>query len=302
MNKKNILFCMVLLMSAGLMCDAALSSFDGDVNNFDKVVKYLDKNIDDYYRELSTVKDADKQREIIALRKEMERLVLKIDAGDIQNEELRKKIVALRRFVLKKKSKNQFVVNNFDRPGNNRLGSTIGIEYAGVRNSVSPWIDYSFRKDNKRAGKKVISFEYDITEGPVLFFNDVTRHHPFKRYNAIEFKIKSDSSAILVQFACENGITHNYVVSQLTGAWQTVTISFEELSNYDAFDYRRIKRINFILHDGITDTLIGTFSLNDMVLKKIGVKGAHVVSKHIINYEVEGTVPLGTNKSFMQQK
>jgi len=302
MNKKRILSGIILVLGLFFMYSEVQSSFDGDVNDFDDVVKYFDKNIDDYHRDLSTVKNHDKQREIIALRKEMERLVLKIDAGDISNEKLRKKIITLRRGALKKKNRDVFVINNFDRPGNNRLGGSIGIECDGERPSVSPWIDYSFRKDSKRSGKKVMYFEYDITEGPVLFFNDVNIHYPFKRNNAFEFKIKSDSHAILVQIACENDLRHDYVVSELTGEWQTVIISFEQFGNYELFDYQTIKRVNFILRDDITEILSGSFSLNDLVLKKIGAKGAHIISKHNINYEVEGTVPLGTNKSFIRQK
>ena len=302
MITNRVLYIMIFVVMIMCIQKNVYSAFDGDENDFDAVVKYLKHNIDDYYHDLSQIKSSDKRREVIELRKEMERLVLKIDAGDIKDEELRKKIIALRRIALKKRSRTEFVINNFDRPGTNQLGGKMGTEFDGEYLYTSPWLMYSFHDEEKRVGKKVIVLEYDITEGPVLFFNEVKIHYPFKKYNALGFKIKSDSNTILMQLECEKKIVHDYVVSELTRDWQTIIIPFEKFSNYELFDSGKITRINFVLDDAITETLSGTFSLNDLILKNIEEKGAQIVPHHVIAYEVEGAVPLGTNKSFIQQK
>ncbi len=302
MLRNIIIFSIAILVIIGSNSKIVFGIFEGDENNFKDVAKYLEGNMDEYLCDLSKIKSSKERREIIRLRKEMERLALKIDAGDIKDDELRKKIVALRRKAFKKINRDEFVINNFDRHGNNRLGGEIGTEFSGEYLYNSPWLNYSLEDEENRVGKKVINFEYDINEGPVTFYSEVKLHQQFKKNNAIGFKIKSEADAILVQFECEEGLRHDYVVTKLKNQWKTVVIPFKKFSNYENFDARKIKKINFILNDQITYPLTGMFSLNDLILKNIGEKGVQVVPKHVIKYEVEGTVPLGSNKSFFRKK
>lgn len=130
--------------------------FTGVENNEEDIVDFFAEYIDDYFLDLSTLDDPEEVRAMIRLRKEMERLVLKIDAGDIKDEELRNKVIALRRLVMRKMNSGVFVINNFDRRNGNRLGGPVIAVYDGEPTYTSPWLAYALVNEEKRIGKKML--------------------------------------------------------------------------------------------------------------------------------------------------
>ncbi|MBU1862465.1 MAG: CIA30 family protein [Candidatus Omnitrophica bacterium] len=286
----------VLIVSIVLI-SVSYAAFDGDSTDSDAIVNYIKGNINTYYIDLSSLSGSSKQHEVIMLRKELERLVLRIDAGDIKNETLRKKIIALRRAALKNRNRQEFIIANFDRKGKNRLGGTMGANFAGDCYHISPWLDYTFENMEKRVGKKILSLTYDIAEGEVEFYNNVTIHYPFKKHNALSFKIRSDSSTIMVRLHDEQNAHFEYLVYGLTKQWQKVTVPFKKLSNYESLKTTSIKSISLVLNGEITDQPSGRFHLDDLVLTTITHDRQTSTPKGVIAYTVEGAVPLGTNKS-----
>jgi len=288
----------VSLLAFGF-CEAGFKPFKGNEGDSDAIVNYIDKNLDVYFTVLDSLSNSEKRQDVNKTKRELERLALKIDAGDVKNEKLREKIIALRRSAIKSGNRNEFVIHSFERLQRNRLGGSMGTVFEGEAPSVSPYISYRLVNAKKRSGKKVLQCDYDVEEGDVVLFQEVKKHIPLKRYNAFRFKIKGDVGAVMMQIEAEE--MHEFIVRGISDTWITVLVPFADFSKQDLLDKNEIMRINFVLSDQVVKNLQGTFFLDDFVLTKVAEVSEREKTVQVTNYEVEGTVPLGTDKSLFRK-
>lgn len=296
----RIAFCCALFFIFSIaVADARYTGDDADQK---AIERYIRAHIDDYFRDLNTVNNRQKRRVIIELRREIESLALKIDAGDIRNISFRQKVITIRSNASKKSQSNQLVVHNFDRMNNNRLGGRPISEYAGVIGSISPWIDIAVVNEEGRLGKKMLQAEYDVTEGEVSIIVPVRYAHYFKRYNEIRCKIKGDLHSIRIGLKFRDGQIESQVVADIGKAWNHISFPIDDLGEDGSFDTADVTGIYFTLDRSLVHAARGSFYLDELALGRRSDRSASVKKKTSFVYEVEGTVPLGTNKSFFPRE
>jgi hypothetical protein len=302
-NRKRLVGAVFFLSLLGIFYvsdgDARYTGDDGDQK---AIERYIRANIKDYFRDLNTVKNPKKKRDIISVRRELESLALKIDAGAIRNKSFREKVISIRRNTSKRTNTNTFVVHNFDRMNNNRLGARPTTEYAGVIGSISPWIDLSLVNEDKRLGKKMLKAEYDVTEGPAAIIIPVKNTHYFKRYNTIGCKVKGDIHSLKIALKFRDGQFLSGVIPDINEQWNTVSFSFDSLEGYASMKTGSITAIHFIVDRSTAFSGRGCLYMDDLALLKVNEPAQAMKKTGSVNYTVEGAVPLGTNKSlFLRQ-
>ncbi len=278
----------------------ALSLFDGDEGNEKDLEKYVKKHIDVYDIAVELLETNQERRDTLRMRRELERLVLKMDAGDIKDDDLRKKVIRLRRAAMKNRNKGEYMINNFERLTRNRLGGSVGAVFDGKVDTVSPWLDYSLENEKKRIGKKLLHMWFDVSQGNVAFYHDIERYRICERYDSFSLKVRGTVKGCSLQLTNDTGVLHEYILEDITAEWQTFVIPFRNLSDSETLDFSKINRILFFVNEYLALTDTGSLYFDDFALRITDKKKSVHEKRHGYAYEVEGAVPLGTNKSFMQ--
>jgi len=268
-------------------------------SNEKDVISYVKKNIDLYSKEPLTVKNFKKRMKLISTKENLEKYVLKIDAGNIRNKKLRKKIIALRRKALKNRNSDRFVINSFDNYYNNRLGGKIGCSFRGQLDSFSPWLKYEKVNEDGRIGKKKFKFYYDVEYGEVSFYNEVNKVNVLKHYNAFSIKVKGDILSYMIRLVFNDKSYFETIVDGVTVGWKTFVIPFSDFNKEDSIDFEQLDRIEFVLNDDLAGRVNGIFFLNDFTLRQVPLVKKQK-ERTSFCYEVEGAVPLGTDTSLFK--
>jgi len=291
--------CLGLFLLFVVLISDVHAEYTGNDSDYKSITRYIKRHVNSYFKDINKIKSASRRRDMVDLRSELERLSLKIDAGDIKSDTFRQKVITIRRNALKKRNTNQFIVHNFDRLNNNRLGGGIETLFTGKKPSISPWLALSLVNEEKRLGKKMLHIDYDVQEGEAAFELPVKQNHFLSRYNALSFKVKGDSKAIVLSLEHDGGDTISTVVTDITKEWRTISIPFYTMDNFKVFDYNKVSTIRFTLKRTIAGNEKGVLCIDEIALKKV-VDETNSAEKRIFTYEVEGAVPIGTNKSFLR--
>ena len=300
---KFIFFLSCFIVSALFFCvDSGDCTYDGDDDDFMGIVLYMSRNLHYYFTDLNSVSSADRRRDIIELREELERLSLKIDVGDVPFNSLRSKFITIRRNAMKKQSSNRFVFHNFDRLNNNRLGGEVKALYEGRVAEVSPWLRLRLLNEANRIGKKMLRMDYDVSEGDVALEFGVTRRRYFRQYNALSFDIKGDINTIGIKIIMKDGSFLEGVIGDIKDSWQTVSIPFEQMEGSEQLRPNQVNRVQLIIRRLMSPSVKGTVYLDSCRLRKTAAPDMKKETQRVYRYQVEGTVPLGTNKSLLHTR
>jgi len=258
-------------------------------------------HVGEYFKEVPDSLPANEKRERNRLKRELERLALKVDAGDIRNKRVRELVITIRRNAMKNQNSNAFVFHNFDSLQANRLQGRVAAQYDGVIGSISPWLELKLVNEKKRVGKKMLQLDYDVYEGDVSLDFEVKRHDYFSRYNALVFDICGPVPVLTVCLKMKDGSFVSSKVQDVGNTWRTLSIPFSTMDGYASFDPSNVAAISFVINRYGTVEQRGSFYLDSFQLKRVS-KSREVAAKNNFRYEVEGAVPLGTNKSFLQHE
>lgn len=280
----------------------SFAAYEGSWNDSQEIEEYIKKNIEKYFEDVDILREPEKKRERHALNRELEKLVLKIDAGDIKDDTIRKQVVALRRQALKSQNTSEYSISNFDSSGQNRIGSPMRIEYAGKAKSISPWAYGEYENEKGRIGKRYLKLHYDIQEGNVYVVFPVSNTLLFKQYDGLHISLSGDKAYVAFELGNDNTY-ERYALGEVEKDSKEFSLYFDDEKlftpesdiQYNDIDFVRLVLVeeDSMMKQGIIN--IESFSLRK---KEKGKDRQHL--EKIIQYNVEGSVPLGENKSFIQ--
>lgn len=295
LKKSYFLVVIVLLLSFVPLPVGA--SYDGSDRDSSAIIKYLNANAELYFTDLNSVTSSQKRRKIIDLQKELERLALKIDAGDIANKKLRERVIAIKRNANNKSSDREFVFNDFNSLRATGRHGALVVEFDGIEEKVSPWLKLSVTKKDNLAREKILQIDYDVSEGDALFSFIVKRRDYFKRYNSFVFSAKGDSATLQVAVIFKDGASMHKTFRVDSYDWMSVSIPFDTMNGYESFDFKNVSSISLSILSVKTEQKKGTLFFDSLRLQRITVPKKNT-SNSVSSYSVEGAVPLGENKSF----
>jgi hypothetical protein len=295
LKKRYFFVVMTLLLSFVPL--SVWASYDGSDRDSSAIIKYLNTNAELYFTDLNSITSSQKRRKIIELQKELERLALKIDAGDISNKKLRERVIAIKRNANNKSSDREFVLNDFSSLRATSRHGALVVEFAGIEDKISPWLKLSLSKKDNLVREKILQIDYDVLEGDASFSFSVKRRDYFKRYNSFVFSVKGDSATLQVAVIFKDGESMHKTFRVDSRSWMSVAIPFDTMNGYESFDFKNVRSIVLSVLSVESEYKKGTLFFDSFRLQKITIPKKNIPNS-VQRYSVEGTVPLGENKSF----
>ena len=292
----------VILLSAFLLCGffGKFSEYSGNWRDKDEMLSFVKSNAAAYFTPPKDIKSKEEQRQFNKFRAQMQRLVLKIDASDIRNEETRKQVVAIRRQALKARDSSSFTISNFDTKRlKNRLGGEFKCLFAGKKAQKSPWADFKNQEFEKIKGQQYLLINFDIKQGEVVLRQTVTKRFPFKEHNVLEFAAKGNVKAIKVCFTDVNSNTISHIIEEISEEWKNFVFPFSELLKESDFDIMSLQTIDLILSDEICGVTSGQLAIDNLKLTSIKEK-LTLKKKGKVHVNIEGGTPFNKSTSFLR--
>jgi len=292
----GIIACGVVLVIVGVICVS-----NSYASNDPADEAYLVAHADDYFKKYNIRTKPEQARAQGVLVKEMERLALTTDIGDIAcSDSAQRILVSIKRNASKHRSDSRFVINSFDTKRSNRCGGKVRAVFEGDEEVFAPWLIFSLDEESGRKGKKFGRIRYDVSIGEARLVHEIKNASMFPRFDGFRCMVKRPFPDTSIMFVTGQG-EYVYELKGLNSGneWDTITIPFEKLSGNDSFVPQHTREIQFVFSEEDIDLLQGEACIDSFQL--VHLSGDESKAKKELVYNVDGAVRLGQNKSFFQR-